>query len=55
MGWSIESIIALVTLLVTCVPFGVLLWKVYKRRYSRQSLDHGGEPTNLFNSQTSSI
>lgn len=32
MGLSNESIIALLSLLVTCVPLALLLYRVYKRR-----------------------
>jgi hypothetical protein len=40
MTWSIEAIIAFVTLLATCVPLGALLWRLHKRRSRR--LEHRG-------------
>lgn len=40
MTWSTEAIIALVTLLVTCAPLGILLWRLDKRK-SQQIADHG--------------
>ncbi|XPS73407.1 hypothetical protein M3J09_005554 [Ascochyta lentis] len=33
MAWSIEAIIALITLLATCVTLGVLLWRLHKRTH----------------------
>jgi hypothetical protein len=30
--WSIESIIALVTLVTTCIPISLLVWRTLKRR-----------------------
>jgi hypothetical protein len=40
MVWSNESIIAIVTLFVTCVPLALLLWRQHKRR-SHYSLNQG--------------
>ncbi|OSS53775.1 hypothetical protein B5807_00574 [Epicoccum nigrum] len=44
MVWSNESIIAFVTLFVTCVPLALLLWRYHKRR-SHYSLNHDVEST----------
>jgi hypothetical protein len=35
MAWSIEAKIALVSLLLSCVPASLYLWKVYKKRRLR--------------------
>ncbi|KAF3042411.1 hypothetical protein E8E12_008035 [Didymella heteroderae] len=47
MAWSVEAVIAFVTLLATCVPLGILLWRLHKHRSRRvedRDVEEGIEP-----------
>jgi hypothetical protein len=43
-SFSIEAIIALVTLLTTCLPLGLLLWRVIKQKRRNVQFEQGMLP-----------
>jgi peptidoglycan/LPS O-acetylase OafA/YrhL len=41
LSWSLEAILALISLLATCIPLAVYLWRRFRRRYSIATVLYG--------------